>query len=99
MHGDFYALLSKVPHGPIANAKPLLDFTTMWKLITVHIDNQYIPPAYSIWCLALYSVYFACSILYGNLLCVLHDFMWFLDIGAIVAEIRAFLAPLLGDEK
>ena len=32
VHGDFYALPNKGPQGPPANARPLLNFTTMWKL-------------------------------------------------------------------
>ena len=43
VHGDFYALPAKIPHGPIVNACPLLNFTTMWKLVGAHIADQYIP--------------------------------------------------------
>ena len=32
--GDFYALPNKVPHGPIANVRPLLNFTTLWKVFS-----------------------------------------------------------------
>ena len=32
--GDFYALPNTKPHGPIANAKPLLNFTTIWKVFS-----------------------------------------------------------------
>ena len=39
VHGDFYALPAKTPHGPIAKAQPLLNFTTMWKLIGAHIAD------------------------------------------------------------
>ena len=37
VHGNFYALPAEKPHGPIANARPRLNFTTMWKLIGAHI--------------------------------------------------------------
>ena len=43
VHGDFYALPATMPHGPIVNARPLLNFTTMWKLIGAHIADQYVP--------------------------------------------------------
>ena len=43
VHGDLYALRAKIPHGPIANARVLLNFTTMWKLIAAHITYQYVP--------------------------------------------------------
>ena len=29
VHGDFYALPAKIPHGPIVSARPMLNFTTM----------------------------------------------------------------------
>ena len=43
VHGDFSALPAKIPHGLIANARPLLNFTTMWKIISAHIADQYVP--------------------------------------------------------
>ena len=39
VHGHFYALPTKVPHGPIVNARPLLNFTTMWNLVGAHIAS------------------------------------------------------------
>ena len=39
IHGAFYALPAKMPHGPIVNAPPLLNFTTMWKLVGAHIAS------------------------------------------------------------
>ena len=32
--GDFYTLPNKLPHCPIANARPLLNFTTVWKILS-----------------------------------------------------------------
>ena len=31
------------PHAPLVNAAPLLNFTTMWKLVGAHIASQYVP--------------------------------------------------------
>uniref|UniRef100_A0A6U8G256 Uncharacterized protein n=1 Tax=Eutreptiella gymnastica TaxID=73025 RepID=A0A6U8G256_9EUGL len=35
--GDFCAIPNKVPHGPVANARPLLNFTTLWKTLSACI--------------------------------------------------------------
>ena len=43
VHGDFFALPVKIPHGPIVNADPLLNFTTKWKFVGTHIANEYVP--------------------------------------------------------
>ena len=42
VHVDFYALPAKVPHGPIVNARPFLNFTTMWKLVGAHVAHEYV---------------------------------------------------------
>ena len=42
-HGDFYAEPSKTPPGPNVIAHPLVNFTTMWKLICAHIADQNVP--------------------------------------------------------
>ena len=39
VHGDFYALPAKIPHGPIVNSRPLFNFTTMLKLVGAHIAD------------------------------------------------------------
>ena len=41
--GDFYALPNKLPHGPIANARPLLNFATMWKMLSGCVNNHLAP--------------------------------------------------------
>ena len=41
--GAFYPLPNKIPHGPIANAQPLLDFTTIWKFISACL-KQFLTP-------------------------------------------------------
>ena len=38
--GDFYALPNKVPHGPIANARPLLNFHTLWKVFSTILKQH-----------------------------------------------------------
>ena len=38
--GDFYALPNKLPHGPIANARPLLNFHTLWKIFSASIKKH-----------------------------------------------------------
>ena len=43
VHGHFYALHAKVLHEPIVNAPPLLNCTTMLKLVGAHIANHYVP--------------------------------------------------------
>ena len=43
VHGDFYTLPAKVPHGPIVNARHLLNFTTMRKLVRAHIAASTCP--------------------------------------------------------
>ena len=45
VHGDVYALPAQVPHGHIVNARPLLDFTTMWaspnlKMLCLHAAHS-----------------------------------------------------------
>ena len=42
--GDFYALPNKLPHGPIANARPLLNFTTVWKILSGITKDCITPP-------------------------------------------------------
>ena len=41
--GDFYAVPAKVPHGPIVNVRPLLNFTTRRQLVRAHVAHQYVP--------------------------------------------------------
>ena len=59
VHGDFYALPAKVPHGPIANARPLLNFATTWKLVRAHIAHQYVPLLARAGVLPMHSVHVA----------------------------------------
>ena len=41
--GDFHSLPNKIPHGPIANARPLLNFTTIWKIFPACLKQFLIP--------------------------------------------------------
>ena len=41
--GDFYAPPNKLPHGPIANARPLLNFTMLWKVFS-SVLKRYLTP-------------------------------------------------------
>ena len=43
--GDFYALPNKIPHGPIANARPLSNFTTIWKFFSACL-KQFLTPIF-----------------------------------------------------
>ena len=29
LHGDFYALPNKLPHGPVSNTRPMVNMTTL----------------------------------------------------------------------
>ena len=77
VHGDIYALPAKVPHGPIVNARPLLNFTTMWKLIGAHIAHQYVPLLARAGVLPCTEFTLHASSSVANLLRVLHDYVWF----------------------
>ena len=46
-HGGFHALPSKLPHGSIANARPLLHFTRQWKPIRAPIVVR--PAPHTVW--------------------------------------------------
>ena len=41
--GDFHALPIKIPHGPIANAGPLLNFHTLWKIFSACMKHHVSP--------------------------------------------------------
>ena len=43
VHGDFYALPAKIPHGRMVHVRPLLNFTPMWQLVGAHIASQHAP--------------------------------------------------------
>ena len=73
VHGDFYALPAKVPHGPIVNARPLLNFTTMWKLVGAHIAHQYVPLLARAGVLPCTQFALHASSSVADLLCVPHD--------------------------
>ena len=75
VHGDIYALPAKVPHGPIVNARPLLNFTTMWKLVGAHIASQYVPLVARAGPCTQFALHASSSIV--DLLRVLHDYVWF----------------------
>ena len=77
VHGDFYALPAKAPHGPIVNARPLLNFTTMWKLIGAHIASQYVPLLSATGVIPCTQLALHASSSVVNLLRVLHDYVWF----------------------
>ena len=77
VHGDFYALLAKIPHGPIVNALLLLKFTTMWKLVGAHIADQYVPLLARRGVLPCTQFALHPSSSVADLLRVLQDYMWF----------------------
>ena len=77
VHGDFYALPAKVPHGLIVNARPLLNFTTMWKLVVAHIASQYVPLLAQAGVLPCTQFALHASSSVVDLLRVLHDYVWF----------------------
>ena len=77
VHGDFYALPTKKPHGPIVNARPLLNFTTMWKLGGAHIADQYVPLLARAGVLPCTQFALHTSSNVADLLRVLHDYIWF----------------------
>ena len=41
--GDFYALPNTLPHGPIANGRPLLNFTTSWNVFSSVLKRHLTP--------------------------------------------------------
>ena len=43
VHSDFYPLPAKTAHAPTANPRPLLNFSTMWKLVGAHIADKCVP--------------------------------------------------------
>ena len=77
VHSDFYALPAKVPHGPIVNAHPLLNFTTMLKLVGVHIPLQYVPLLARPGVLPCTQFALHASSSVADLLSVLHEYIWF----------------------
>ena len=77
LHGDCYALPPKVLHGPIGNARPLLNFTTMWKLVGVHIASQYVPLLARAWILPCTQLALHASSTIVDLLHVPHDYVSF----------------------
>ena len=42
--GDFYALPNKLQHGPIANARPLLNFNSIWKILSTALKQHVSSP-------------------------------------------------------
>ena len=41
--GDFIALPNKSPHGPVASFWPLLNFATLWKILSGCVKNHLAP--------------------------------------------------------
>ena len=76
-HGEFYALRAKVPHGPIVNARPLVNFTTMWKLGGAHIASQYVPLLAGVGVLPCTQLASHAVSSVARLLRVLHDYVYF----------------------
>ena len=77
--GDFYALLYKVPHGPIANCRPLLNFHALWKLFSAcmkqHVSSLFQPEVIPVTQFALWRKSSANDVLW-----VIHDHIndrWF----------------------
>ena len=77
VHGDFCPLTAKVPYGPIVNARPLLNFATMWKLVGAHIAHQYVPLVARAGALPCTQFALHASSSVADLLRVVHDYMWF----------------------
>ena len=77
IHGDFYAFPAKIPHGPIVNARPLLNFTTMWKFVGAHIASQYVPLSARAGVLPCTQFALHASSNVVDVLQVLHDYAWF----------------------
>ena len=77
VHGDFYALPAKMPHGPIVNERPFVNFTTMWKLIGAHIADQYVPLLARAGVLPCTQLALHASSSVADLLRVLHNYIWF----------------------
>ena len=77
VHGDLYALPTKIPHGPIVNARPLLNLTTIWKLVSAHIADQCIPLLARAGVLPCTQFALHASSSVADLLGVLHDDIWF----------------------
>ena len=76
VHRDFYALPNKVPHGPLANAPPLLNCTTMWKLTGAHIANHRIPLRTQSGVMPSTKFALHASSCIADLLRVLHNYIW-----------------------
>ena len=77
VHGDFYALPAKVPHGPIVNARPLLNFITRLILVGAHIAHRYVPLLARAGVLPCIRFALHASSSVADLLHVLHDYIWF----------------------
>ena len=75
--GEFHALPAKVPHGPIINAHPLLNFTTMYKLVGAHIASRDVPLSARAGVLSCTQFALRASSSVVDLLRVLHDYFWF----------------------
>ena len=43
LQGYLYALPNKLLHSPVSNARPLLNTTTVWKLVAMVIAAHYLP--------------------------------------------------------
>ena len=78
VHGDSYALPSKILHGPITNARPLLNFTTMWMLNGAHAADQCVPvlAQRGVSPCTQFTVHASSSV--ADFLSVLHNFTWYL---------------------
>ena len=77
VHGDFCASPAKTPHGPIVNARPLSNFTTMWKLVGAPIASQYVLLLARARVLPCIQFVLHASSSVVDLLRVLHDCVWF----------------------
>ena len=61
----------------MAQSSPLLNFTTMWKLVRAHIAHQYVPLLARVGVLPCTQFGLHASSSVGDLLRVLHDHVWF----------------------
>ena len=66
-----------MPHEPIVNARPLLNFTTMWKLVGAHIASHYLPNLTRTGVMPCTQFALHASSSVADLLRVLHDNVWF----------------------
>ena len=73
---DFINLPKKMPHGPIANGKPLTNLATVWKLTAALLKDHYQPRLVAGGILPPYQFGMSPHCSSVELLRVLHDVWW-----------------------